>query len=579
MDSIRHGHGEALSRMVVLKSSSPISIVVPIAIAVAVIAGYVLYPLLAMARESLIVNGILSLQRYLELLSWHNAGFWEAVRNSIAVSIVTVILSGVVGTLFAVTLTQCDFVGKKIISALAVLPIGLPPLVGVISFLFVFGESGIIPRLLQQMFMSEESIFGVDGFAAILMVHVYSFYVYTYLFLLPPLRNIDGSLIEAAASVGAGAWTTFLRVILPEIRSALTGAALLTFMASMASFTAPFLFGGDKRFLTTLIYSTKLNGDIELAAAQSVLLGIASVMFFFFFRRTASTSTRAAKGSSRMGKIAIRSLSRRIIIVGTVALFVFELLPILTILLIAFAKEGSWTWQIFPTAYTLENFQKLLSDAHVFEPILNSIMMSLLTLAFCLLVGVTVSYVIVRGSLGRWRTPFELLVNIPFALPGTIIAIGLLIVFNSSHVLGGFAVLVGSFWILPIAYFARSYPLVVRSTSAALETLDGSLVEAGAALGASFWLRLRKVVLPLIGPGIISGALLVLIASLGEFVSSILLYSFNNRPIAVEILSQMRMYNFGGAAAYCVFLLLLILACVGGASFATSRLEQKLGAK
>jgi len=564
--------------MAILKSSSSISIVVPIAIAVAVIGGYVLYPLLAMAYESLIVNGAFSPQRYLELLSWHNTGFWEAVRNSIAVSIATVILSGLVGTLFAVTITQCDFFGKKIISTLAILPIGLPPLVGVISFLFVFGESGIIPRLLQQLITSDESIFGLDGFSAILMVHVYSFYVYFYLFLLPPLRNIDGSLIEAASSVGAGAWTTFRRVILPEIRSALTGAALLTFMASMASFTAPFLFGGDKRFLTTLIYSTKLNGDIELAAAQSVLLGIVSVMFFFFFRRSAAASTRAAKGSTRPGRITIPSLSRRLFIAITMALFLVELLPILTILLVAFAKEGSWTWQIFPTSYTLENFLKLLSDAHVFEPILNSIVMSIVTLAFCIVVGVTVSYVIVRGSLGRWKIPVELLVNIPFALPGTIIAIGLLIVFNSSHVLAGCTVLVGSFWILPIAYFARSYPLVIRSTSAALETLDGSLLEAGAALGASFWARLNKVVLPLIGPGIISGALLVLIASLGEFVSSILLYSFNNRPIAVEILSQMRMYNFGGAAAYCVFLLLLILACVGAASFATSRLEQKLKA-
>ncbi len=558
-----------------LKSFLRISIVIPVAFAAVVILGYVLYPLFAMARESLLVHGVISFDRYAELLSWHNTGFWEAVLNSIVVSLATVVLSGVVGTLFAVTLTQCDFVGKKAIASLAVLPIGLPPLVGVISFLFVFGESGIIPRLLQQMFVSEESILGFDGFAAILMVHVYSFYVYTYLFLLPPLRNIDASLIEAASSVGAGAWTAFRRVILPEIRPALTGAALLTFMASMASFTAPFLFGGDKRFLTTLIYSTKLNGDIELAAAQSVLLGIASVMFFFFFRRTASTSTRAAKGSTRDGKITITPWPRRILIAGTIGVFVFELLPILTILMIAFAKEGSWTWQIFPASYTLENFHKLFYDAHVFEPILNSIMMSILTLVFCILVGVTVSYVIVRGSLGRWKAPVELLVNIPFALPGTIIAIGLLIVFNSSHILGGFAVLVGSFWILPIAYFARSYPLVVRSTSAALETLDGSLLEAGAALGAGFWSRLRKVVLPLIGSGIISGALLVSIASLGEFVSSILLYSLNNRPIAVEILSQMRMYNFGGAAAYCVFLLLLILGCVWGASFATSRLGHR----
>ena len=84
------------------------------------------------------------------------------------------------------------------------------------------------------------------------------------------------------------------------------------------------------------------------------------------------------------------------------------------------------------------------------------------------------------------------------------------------------------------------------------------MLEASADLGAGRLLSFRKIVLPTVGPGIAAGSLLTFITALGEFVSSIMLYVFDNRPISVEILSQLRIYNFGAAAAYSVFLMILI---------------------
>jgi iron(III) transport system permease protein len=119
-------------------------------------------------------------------------------------------------------------------------------------------------------------------------------------------------------------------------------------------------------------------------------------------------------------------------------------------------------------------------------------------------------------------------------------------------------VLVGTFWILPLAYFIRHIPFVVRSTVAALEGYDDRLTEASLDLGAGALTTFRRVVLPAIGPGILAGTLLTFVTALGEFVSSVVLYVYANRPISVEILSQLRLYEFGAAAAYSVFLMGLI---------------------
>jgi iron(III) transport system permease protein len=236
-----------------------------------------------------------------------------------------------------------------------------------------------------------------------------------------------------------------------------------------------------------------------------------------------------------------------------------EVLPILTLIVISFVKEGSWTWQLFPSSYTTENYSKLFLDPRVFDPIRNSIAMTGVAVLGGLVIGVMASFVLVKGGLKKGRVALDLLLSLSYAIPGTVIAIGLIYTFNRPTLPGGFTILVGTFWILPLAYFIRSYPLIIQSTSASLERLDDSLMEAGQALGAGVLRRSWGVALPLILPGIVAGCLLAAIMGLGEFVSSILLYTYASRPISIEILSQLRGYNFGAASAYSVFLLALIL--------------------
>jgi iron(III) transport system permease protein len=127
--------------------------------------------------------------------------------------------------------------------------------------------------------------------------------------------------------------------------------------------------------------------------------------------------------------------------------------------------------------------------------------------------------------------------------------------------LGSF-ILVGTFWILPVVYFLRFMPLVVRAVQASMEQIDAGLEEAASSLGARWWQRFTRVTLPLILPGAIAGTLLAFVIALGEYVASVIVFVPANRPISIAIASELRDFNLGTAAAYGVVLIGIIAVCM-----------------
>ncbi len=117
----------------------------------------------------------------------------------------------------------------------------------------------------------------------------------------------------------------------------------------------------------------------------------------------------------------------------------------------------------------------------------------------------------------------------------------------------------------------RSLPLTGRSALAGLRQLDPSLEEAAASLGAGRWRTLRRVTIPLVRPALAAGASLAFITALGDFVTSIVLYTYDTRPISIEILAALREFDLGVAAAYGV-----LLMAVSAAAFA---LGERRGAR
>src|SRR5256714_5839682 len=169
---------------------------------------------------------------------------WAALWASVWISLASVVLAAAIGIPLAFLFEWFDFPGRKTLGALIALPVVLPPLVGVIAFLFLYGESGFIARAVQSLLHLQSAPWRLQGAVAILLVHAYSMYVYFYLFTRAGLAKLDVSMLEAAPALGADARATLWRVIVPLLRPSLVGAAILTFMTALGSFRPPYIFGG-----------------------------------------------------------------------------------------------------------------------------------------------------------------------------------------------------------------------------------------------------------------------------------------------------------------------------------------------
>jgi iron(III) transport system permease protein len=519
----------------------------------------VLYPNLHVVTASLQNNGVWSLANYREVLSQNIV--LESIFASVGISVLTVLFCAGVGIPLAFLFERYSFPARRLFATFAALPLVLPPLVGTVAFIFLCGESGILARFAQSVFHLEHSPWSLRGWPALLLFHTYTMYPFFYILTGAGLARIDAALAEAGRSLGASRARVLTRIVLPQLTPSLIAAALLTFMTSMASFSAPLLFGGGVRVLTLEIFTARQRGDTGLAITETVILAAISLSALFFFQRYEGTRKFAAaamKGSTKK-RTAIASGKSRVIAIACGVLFsVLLVLPVATLVVVSFAREGNWTTQTLPTSYTIANYVKIFSDSRASEVFLNSLSMSAIAAGAALLWSFCVAGLLAKKGGRKWKRLLSWLILVPWALPGTVVAVSLAEAYGRPSPLLGSFILVGTFWILPVVYFLRFMPLVVRAVQASMEQIDAALEEAAASLGARWWQRFTRVTLPLVWPGAIAGTLLAFVIALGEYVASVLVFVPTNRPISVAIASELRDFNLGAAAAYGVVLMLMI---------------------
>ncbi|QOS99416.1 iron ABC transporter permease [Brevibacterium sp. JNUCC-42] len=524
-----------------------------------ILLAYVVYPLWQTFFQSMSIDRQFSFANYARFFSLEHTANLEALWTSLYISVLSVITCGIVGISMAFLLERYDFPGRKILSVLAMVPMALPPLIGVLSFTFLYGESGIIPRALKELFQLQQVPFSLKGIWGVLIVHTFTMYTYFYMTASAAIKGLDPSLEEAAASLGANRFIVWQRVILPMLTPAIVASSLLVFMIAMASYTAPLIFGID-RTMTMQIYLSRTNGNLDMAATQSTILSVVSIVFLLVMRwyqgvrnyqnQSKGVSVHRTEVKSKVGRYIAMVLST----IGVVIL----MLPILVLVLLSFSEDGTWTVQILPPSYTFSHYLDLFTDNKTWRPIANSFELSLIATIGNVIFGIAAAYAMIRLKF-RGKTLLDVLIMLPWALPGTVVGINLLAAFSEPHLFGFNQALVGTIWILPLAYFVRHLPLVFRSTSATLMQTDHSVEEAARNLGASWWYSFRRVVFPIALSGILAGTLLAFVQGIGEFVASILLFTTSTTPISVEIFQRMYSFEFGTACAYGVLQIVLII--------------------
>jgi iron(III) transport system permease protein len=345
--------------------------------------------------------------------------------------------------------------------------------------------------------------------------------------------------------------------VLPQLRPALGGAALLTFMTALASFSAPYIFGGGFRVMPTQIVATRLNGDDRLAMVETISLTLVALAALWLFRGARTGDAGGRKGTGPAPRIRLRRRGTRIALAAVGwGLAAVLLLPHLTLLLVSLVPVGTWTTEPLPPAYTLRNYLTLFQDPVRARPLANSLWLATAATAAAVAIALAGAVWSARRQV-RGARAIETLLALPWAVPGTVFAIALATAFSVRAPWAGRVILVGTVWILPLAYLVRNLPITSRAILAGVRGLDPSLDEAAATLGAGRLRTLRRITLPLLRPAVLAGASLAFVTALGDFVTSIMLYTYDTRPISLEILSSLRQADVGVAAAYGVVLMLV----------------------
>jgi iron(III) transport system permease protein len=307
-----------------------------------------------------------------------------------------------------------------------------------------------------------------------------------------------------------------------------------------------------------------LNGNAALAMVETVALAQVALVELLLLRRTEGDDVLVAlgKGMAPRRRQLRTPGARALAACAGWALAVLLLLPHLTLVLVSLVPYATWTTQALPPVLSLVNYQRLFGESERLRPLVNSLWMAATSTAGALVVALAAGWLIVRRRVATRRV-IESFIALPWALPGTVFAIALATTFSVWRPLALRWVLVGTVLILPLAYLVRNLPIAGRAVLAGYRQLDPALEEAAASLGAGRWATLGRVTLPLLEPALAAGASLAFVTALGDFVTSIVLYTYDTRPIAMEILSSLRLNELGIAAAFGVVLMVASAAVLG----------------
>lgn len=519
--------------------------------------GYILFPIFKTVDTSLLSDtGTLSLKHYSDLFTLPSSRI--PLLHSIILGLLSILVCGTIGTLLAFLIHFFDFPWKRLIDTLLLIPMIMPGLIIVYAFVQLYGESGMVTKAIQLLFHMEKAPFALSGLPGILIVHGYTQYVYFYITVSIAIQHMDQSVIEVARSLGASRSKILFSIILPFLKPALLAACAITFITGAGSFTAPSIIGGNFKVLTTQILLSKANNYMAVAATQVSVLTLLSLLFFMIFRfyeaksRFATSVRGMAFQPVQIDRRSIRLLLRAF----AICLILSILLPIVAIIVVSLAPSRIWMVHYFPTEFTLENYREIATKIRNIQPFLNSTGMAFLAGIMGLIIALPASFYIVKSDT-RWKWLLEILAMLPWAIPASAIAINLINAFNVRSLFSGNRILVGTALLLPLGYFIKSLPVMVKTLNISFASLNDSYMEASRNLGATNFQTFRKITVPMLLPAILAGFLLMFIRSIGEYTISVFLYTITNKPMSIAMVNAVFEYNIGLAMAYGTLLLIL----------------------
>lgn len=467
----------------------------------------------------------------------------------------------VVGGFMALALGVTDVGGKRPLAFAFVFSMMIAPQVAALAFLSLFApHSPILGALgLAPGPGTPNPLLGRGGIVLVMALHHAPLVAIT---LWSGLRAVPHSLVEAAQLEGASPARIVTRILLPVLRPQIIASALIAFVAGVGNFGIPALLGLPVNYLTlpTLIYrrlSSFGPAGLSDAAALSLLVGLVAGLGVL----ASIVATRREGGRVEIERPlqpfwALGS-ARPFVLAGLCLLLAVKLgLPFLALFGEALtpALGVALSWQ----SLTFDKFAEVLLRQDVtVRAFRNSMLFAGAAALVLSLLSVVFAYGLER-RMGRWRRAVELVIELPYALPGVVLAIACILLFLKPLPLLGVSLYATPFIIL-FAYMARFLPLALKAPVAAMAQIEAHHEEAARLDGATLWQMLRYIVAPILAPAAMVSALMVFLIAFNELTVSALLWSSGTETLGVVLFSLKEAGLAGEAAAVAISASLVIL--------------------
>lgn len=509
----------------------------------------VLYPVLYIFKASFMdpETGAFSLNSYQTFFKYPY--YLRCLRNSLFVSALATGFALAIGIPFAFFLSRYDLPGKDIIKTLGTLPLILPTFIGAEAWIMLLGRNGLLANTLGRFGLEAPTIYGWKG---IVLVYTLQFFPYVFLMVSSAVNAIDRSLEEAATSLGASRLRAFFTVTLPLVTPAILSGALVVFYLSIENFGVPILIGEDFRVLSVQAYNefiSEMGGNPSMAGALSMILLSLTLLLTVVQKYWTERKTYASTSVQRTAVKRLSLLPTALIWIFCAGLVFVALFPFLVVVVAAFTKAHGPV--MYYGQFTLDHFIKAFTIAP--RPILNSFFLATAATLVGIVFGLVVSYLLVRRR-GTVSYLLDVLTMLPLAIAGTVQGIALAVTYNK-----GLVVLTGTWMILVLAYFIRKVPFSIKTTSALLHQIDRNIEDASVNLGVPPFRSFLKVILPVMMPGIVAGAIIMWVTTLAELSSTIVLYYGPWATMTVEIFQRINSGDFGPASAFATVLIVSVL--------------------
>ncbi|MDD2591302.1 MAG: iron ABC transporter permease [Erysipelotrichaceae bacterium] len=508
---------------------------------------FLLFPLFKLLKQAVYTQDGFTLEYLAKFFS--KPYYTDTLINSMKVSSLATLLTLVIGVPLAYFYNMYEIKGKTIIQVLIILCSMSAPFIGAYSWILLLGRNGLVTKLILNL--TGFRIGSIYGFNGILLVLSLQLFPLVFLYVSGALKNIDNSLLEASENMGCSGIKRFFKVIIPLCMPTILAATLLVFMRAFADFGTPLLIGEGYRTFPVEIYAQyfgEVGTDHNFGAAISVIAIIITAVIFLFQRYVNSKFQFTMNALHPVERKKAKGIFNVLIHAFTYFVVGVAFAPQAYVIYTSFQNTSG---KLFVEGYSFKSYYEAFD--RMGNAIQNTFIIGGIALILIILLAILISYLVVRRN-NQLNKLIDTLSMVPYIIPGSVVGIALVIAFNTKPI-----VLTGTALIMVVALIIRRIPYTIRSSVAILQQIPITIEEAAISLGSSKMKAFFTVTVPMMGNGILSGAILSWVTIITELSTAIILYNLKTITLTLAIYTYVSRGNYGIAAALATILTVLTI--------------------